>query len=96
MRIKVEVRNAILGNSVFWEGDAQNISQIRNIPARMCAQLVAQDGKPRHTGMWYVSVVNGDTELVAALEAEKAARDWQPIDGTDELETLRGKNSTGN
>ena len=42
------------------------------------------------------STISELRDRVAALEAEKAARDWQPIDGTDELETLRGKSSTGN
>jgi len=47
MKIKVEVKNDILGNSVFWEGDSDDISQIRNIPAQVTAKKVAQDGETR-------------------------------------------------
>jgi hypothetical protein len=56
MKIKVEVKNEILGDSVFWEGDISDISKIRNIPARMLAERVAADGKTRKDGMWVVSV----------------------------------------
>ena len=56
MKIKVEVKNEILGNSVFWEGAASDISKIRNIPARILAERVAVDGKTRKDGMWVVSV----------------------------------------
>jgi len=57
MEIKVEVRNEILGNSVFWKGDSKDIYQIPNIPAKLTAQKVVKDGKDRVSGMWYVSVV---------------------------------------
>ncbi len=61
MRIKVEVKNEILGDSIFWEGSDKNINQIRNIPARMLAEMVIKDGKSRNSGMWFVTVIN-DTE----------------------------------
>lgn len=55
MKIKVEVQNAILGDSVFWEGDGADIAQIRNIPARQLAEQVVADGRTRKSGMWIVS-----------------------------------------
>ncbi len=54
--IRVEVRNDILGNYVFWEGPPASIHQIRNIPALEAAKLVVQDGVSRVDGMWHVSV----------------------------------------
>lgn len=54
MTIIVEVKNEILGNSEFWRGDESRISEIRNIPARELAKLVAADGHPRVSGMWHV------------------------------------------
>jgi len=59
MKIRVEVKNDILGNSVFWEGDSSDIKQIRNTPARMLAEKVAADGKTRKDGMWVVSAIEG-------------------------------------
>jgi len=55
MKIKVEVKNDILGDSVFWEGDSANIDEIRNIPARLLAKRVILDGETRKDGMWVVS-----------------------------------------
>ena len=55
MGIRVEVKNEILGDSVFWEGDEKNIQDIRNIPARMTAERVVKDGITRQCGMWVVS-----------------------------------------
>lgn len=52
--IIVEVKNEILGDSEFWRGNESEISQIRNIPARMTAEQVVRDGKPRTSGMWHV------------------------------------------
>lgn len=52
--IIVEVKNEILGNSEFWRGPEESISEIRNIPARMAAEQVVKDGKPRVSGMWHV------------------------------------------
>ena len=57
MVIRVEVKCDILGDDIFWEGDAENIDEIRNIPARRLAYLVAEDGEPRSIGMWHVSEV---------------------------------------
>lgn len=56
MKIKVEVKNEILGNSTFWKGPKEDINKIRNNVARMLAQKVIKDGKPRNSGMWFVSV----------------------------------------
>lgn len=62
-RIRVEVRNEVLGDSVFWEGPAMDIRKIRNIPARHTAALVAADGISRVCGMWHVSQCHaGDPE----------------------------------
>jgi len=44
MKIKVEVRNKILGNSIFWTGDSKKIKSIKNIPARMLAELLSNKG----------------------------------------------------
>lgn len=57
MRIRVEVKNEILGDSIFWEGSADRVHEIRNIPARQTAKLVAKDGKKRICGMWHVSAL---------------------------------------
>ena len=54
MTIIVEVKNEILGDSEFWRGDESRIAEIRNIPARMTAEQVVADGKPRVFGMWHV------------------------------------------
>ena len=54
MTIIVEVKNEILGDSEFWRGDESRIAEIRNIPARMTAEQVVADGKPRVSGMWHV------------------------------------------
>jgi len=42
------------GNSIFWAGDENNISEIRNIIAKNLAVLVSKDGKSRSSGMWFV------------------------------------------
>jgi len=55
MKIKVEVRNKILGNSIFWQGDSKDIDQIRNIPARYLAKEVLKKGGIAKSGMWYVT-----------------------------------------
>ena len=57
MTLRVEVKNAILGDCVFWEGPAEKLDEIRNYPARDLARIVAKDGKARRDGMWVVSVV---------------------------------------
>ncbi|MBM2769872.1 hypothetical protein [Burkholderia anthina] len=54
MKIIVEVKNEILGDSVFWRGDAEDIRQIRNVVAAQLAFHVSRDGKPRSAGMWHV------------------------------------------
>jgi hypothetical protein len=55
--IRVETASDVLGNGVFWEGPASRVNEIRNIPARKLAHLVATDGKPRASGMWRVSAM---------------------------------------
>lgn len=55
MKLRVEVKNDILGDSVFWEGDSSRVDEIRNIPARQLAKRVMLDGKTRKDGMWVVS-----------------------------------------
>ena len=60
MRIRVEVKNEILGDSLFWEGDESKIEEIRNLPAKMTALKVAKDGKTRILGMWVVSEVKDE------------------------------------
>jgi len=60
MIIRVEVKNEILGDSVFWEGDSRDVLEIRNIVARTLAELVAMDGMPRNEGMWFVSEVKDE------------------------------------
>ena len=59
MKIKVEVKNDLLGDSVFWEGDSKDIDQIRNIPAQNLAKMVVRDGVSRKNGMWIVSEIKG-------------------------------------
>lgn len=53
-RIRVKVKNEILGDSVFWEGSAADIGRIHNVVARKTANLVAKDGRNRVCGMWHV------------------------------------------
>lgn len=65
MRIKVEVKNEILGDSVFWEGPADRVEEIRNIPARETAKLVVQDGRNRVCGMWHVSALTDEGERLS-------------------------------
>ena len=57
MEIVVETKSDVIGNGVFWRGPADRINEIRNIPARKTAELVAKDGKSRVCGMWHVSTV---------------------------------------
>jgi len=57
MQIRVEIKNEILGDSVFWEGDIKGICQIRNIVAKNLAEKVAQDGRARKSGMWRVKEI---------------------------------------
>lgn len=57
MKIRVEVENDLVGNSIFWEGDSKDINNIRNIPARSLAQDVIIDGEKRKQGMWVVSEI---------------------------------------
>jgi hypothetical protein len=52
--IIVEYENEILGNSEFWRGPEEKISEIPNIPARIAAEQCVIDGKPQRFGMWCV------------------------------------------
>ena len=52
-RCRLEVRNALLGDSVFWEGVASDIGKIRNIPGRDVAAAVFRTGRPQKNGMWH-------------------------------------------
>lgn len=56
--IKVEVKNEILGDGIFWVGVASDINEIRNIVAKKLALLVAKDGISRSCGMWHVFMFN--------------------------------------
>jgi hypothetical protein len=58
MKIRVEVKNEFLGDSLFWEGDSNKVQEICNIPARETAKLVAKDGQTRKCGMWQISAVD--------------------------------------
>ena len=53
MKCRIEVKNDILGNSVFWEGSEKEVTEIRSIPAKMVAEAVFRTGEPKHFGMWY-------------------------------------------
>jgi len=57
MYILVEIKNKLLGDSVFWEGEDVHISEIRNIVVKELAIEVSKDGKTRRNGMWVVSEV---------------------------------------
>jgi hypothetical protein len=56
--IEVSFKSDILGSGVFWEGSEKQISEIRNIPARMMAEQVVADGEERKDGMWTVRKIN--------------------------------------
>ena len=58
MKIRVEIKSEIVGNSVFWEGDASDINKIRNFVAKDLAQIVVKDGISRHDGMWHVLAIS--------------------------------------
>jgi len=69
--IVVECKNEILGDSTFWRGPPHRIGDIRNIPARQTAMLVAKDGKTRQHGMWHVRA-----EAVPDLQWQAARMDF--------------------
>ena len=62
MKLMVEVKNEILGDSIFWKGDVKDLRQLelKNKPAHMLARAVAKDGVARYSGMWYVSVIEDE------------------------------------
>ena len=53
MRCRLEVRNEILGDSVFWVGVASDLGKIRSLPGRDVAAAVFRTGKPQKWGMWH-------------------------------------------
>ena len=57
--IRVEIKNEILGDSIFWEGHPEDVDELKNknIVAHMLAKKVAKTGQPAMSGMWQVSVV---------------------------------------
>lgn len=50
--IRVTYDSEVLGSGVFWEGRADDIKEMRNIPARMLATRVAKHGGKEQLGMW--------------------------------------------
>ena len=64
MKIKVEVKNKLLGDSVFWEGDEKDINKIGNLPAREMAKALVTPGLlygvTQKSGMWRVSEVKDE------------------------------------
>lgn len=73
MRIRVEVKNEILGDSVFWEGPADRVDDIRNVPARVTAKMVVKDGQARVSGMWHVCALSDAGEPLAQPAAQPPA-----------------------
>jgi hypothetical protein len=55
--IIVKYDSEILGHNTFWVGAESDIEEIRNIPARMLAKKVVEDGVTRTSGMWTVAKV---------------------------------------
>lgn len=55
MKIEVTYSSGVLGSGLFWKGDAKDIKQIRNFPARDLAQeLIESDVDTLSSGMWIV------------------------------------------
>lgn len=63
MQIRVETKNDLIGDSIFWKGDSSGIDNIKNIIARDLAKHVAKDGITRSHGMWLVYEVNDKGEI---------------------------------
>ena len=57
MNIRIECKNEIVGDGVFWEGQEEHISEIRNIAARQAAKAAVRLSEPVQIGMWLASVV---------------------------------------
>jgi hypothetical protein len=74
MKIKVEVKSTVLGDSIFWEGDVLNINEIRNNVAKDLAKMVAKDGNPRKEGMWHVSSTTVKPNKMSASEVKPNTR----------------------
>ncbi len=60
MKIRVEIKNKILGDAILWEGDHTKIEEITHMVARSLAYEVIVDGTTKKMGMWVVSVVDDD------------------------------------
>jgi hypothetical protein len=60
MRIKIEVKNEILGDSVFWTGDIKDIHELEkmNIVAHQLALHIRMHKKPISSGMWHASIMD--------------------------------------
>ena len=58
MKIRVKIKNDLLGDKIYWEGDSKDISGIGNILAMTIAIKVINDRKTRKKGIWTVSVLN--------------------------------------
>jgi len=59
MEIRIEVKNEILGDSVFWKGKSDCIHQIRNIPAQIAAKRLIKTGQTAKFGMWIAFEIKG-------------------------------------
>ena len=69
MRDEIVVRysSGILGSGEFWRGPLSKRSQIRNLPARWCADRIAAGApSPQTDGMWTVARVTHDSETEPA------------------------------
>lgn len=52
-KVRLEVKNELLGDSIIWEGYENETSFIRSLPGRVVAEAVFNSGKPKSWGMWY-------------------------------------------
>lgn len=57
MTIKIEIRNKLIGDSVYWQGTPEDIAGIEDIVAKTLVKQTIMDCKSRNFGMWFVSVV---------------------------------------
>lgn len=53
-KVKVTYDSKILGSGVFYVG--HDTAEIRNIPARLCAQRAQATGKAQRFGMWKAEI----------------------------------------
>jgi len=57
MKIQIEVKNEVLGDSIFWAGDSKDIEDIPNLPARIAAKSLLRTGQTYKFGMWVASEI---------------------------------------